>query len=856
MDTATGMPRGISQTKNSAFAMLLLVSSGLCALYEAMPRCALAETTTGMKTYRIPAQSLSIALTTFGQQAHMQVSVDPKILSGRQSTALNGSFSEQDALTRLLAGSGVTGRVVGKVVSVSPASSNITLGPVRVGGTFDTHEAAIGPGNGYVATYTQSGTKTDTPLWEIPNSIHVVTKQQILDQQPQNIEEALRYMPGVYGNVGGTSEAGGLTQNVSGADTTGSILMRGFASSQFVDGIMSNSMSAGETAFVERVEAINGPASVMYGQVGAGGLIATRLKQPTDTPIHNVSVGFGNWGRYEATFDVADNVNKSGTLQYRIAGIGVTQGTQTDYVNYKRVGVLPSIKWKIDEKTSLTLLGSYMYTPEAGTYWAGYPFVGTETPLNGKYIPRSSNIGNPKSSSPARDAAFEYEFSHKFNDNWEFHQNFRYENSTQTFNQTYGDAEDVTNETWDNSAWYNRSKNMTIGLDSRVIGKVTTGPLRHLLVAGMDFRDRKYDTNYAYDFSSYPVSIFSPSWNFPQPNYSLTGPDDIWSSISRGSFFQEGVYFQDQIKFHRLSVLLGGRQDWVNEHNTFYSGYHYPEIDYSQPMTKGQGGGESPSHFTWRAGLTYNFDFGLTPYFSYATSFVPQPSVTNYAGQQVAPLTGKQFEAGLKYLIPHTDVFLTAAAYHIEENHYAASDNEHEGYERDWGKVVSKGVELSANANITKNLHLTASYSFNDTRFASNGVLAEKIDVYGNSTGYVSVKGKNIGQDPRNMANLFIDYTPPVKSLKGFGFNFGIRYVGFTYADSANSIKVPDFTLFDLGAHYDFANLMPGLKGLRAQLSISNLTDKRYLASCTLGSAPQCQYGQARRLYGNLSYSW
>ncbi|MCF3638017.1 TonB-dependent receptor plug domain-containing protein [Komagataeibacter intermedius] len=486
-------------------------------------------------SFDIPAGSLSSALVSFSAQSRIQVTSQAPTLAGHTTPGLHGQFTSSEALARLLQGSGLSYQTLGErafQIVPAPKAANITLGPVRVGGTFDTHEAAIGPGNGYVATYTQSGTKTDTPLWEIPNSIHVVTKQQILDQQPQNIEEALRYMPGVYGNVGGTSEAGGLTQNVSGADTTGSILMRGFASSQFVDGIMSNSMSAGETAFVERVEAINGPASVMYGQVGAGGLIATRLKQPTDTPIHNVSVGFGNWGRYEATFDVADNINKSGTLQYRIAGIGVTQGTQTDYVNYKRVGVLPSIKWKIDEKTSLTLLGSYMYTPEAGTYWAGYPFVGTETPLNGKYIPRSSNIGNPKSSSPARDAAFEYEFSHKFNDNWEFHQNFRYENSTQTFNQTYGDAEDVTNETWDNSAWYNRSKNMTIGLDSRVIGKVTTGPLRHLLVAGMDFRDRKYDTNYAYDFSSYPVSIFSPSWNFPQPNYSLTGPDDIWSSIS------------------------------------------------------------------------------------------------------------------------------------------------------------------------------------------------------------------------------------------------------------------------------------------------------------------------------------
>lgn len=168
MNTAIGTPRGGNQTKNSAFAMLLLVSSGLCALYEAMPRCALAETTTGVKAYHIPAQALSTALTTFGQQAHRQVSADPKILNGHQSPALNGNFTEQEALARLLAGSGLTGRVSGNVVSVS-ATSNITLGPVRVGGTV-THQDPTGPGVGYVAENTMTGTKTDTPLIEIPNT--------------------------------------------------------------------------------------------------------------------------------------------------------------------------------------------------------------------------------------------------------------------------------------------------------------------------------------------------------------------------------------------------------------------------------------------------------------------------------------------------------------------------------------------------------------------------------------------------------------------------------------------------------------------------------------------------------------
>ncbi|MBV1837088.1 TonB-dependent siderophore receptor [Acetobacter estunensis] len=842
-------------------AAILMTGSALASVAGASGAFAQTVVSSAMtadqsKSFSVPAGPLARALTSFGAQSGKQVSVETSVIQGLSSPGVTGRMSAQQALGQLLAGTGLTYRLSGNVVTLVKASANITLGPVRVGGSFNAHAAAIGPGNGYVATYTDAGTKTDTPLWEIPNSIHVITKQQILDQQPQNIEEALRYMPGVYGNVGGTSEAGGQTQNVTGSGTTTSILMRGFASSQFVDGIMSNSISAGETAFVERVEAINGPASVLYGQTSAGGLISTRLKQPTDTRIRNVTLGFGNWGRYQASFDVGDNITKSGNLQYRIAGIGVTQGTQTDYIRYERVGILPSIKWKIDDKTTLTLLGSYMYTPDEGTYWAGYPYAGTAVRLNGKYIPRSSNLGNPRSSSPSKEAAFEYQVSHKFNKNLEFQQNFRYENSTQTYNQTFGKSIDITNDTWNNNAWYSHAKHITAGLDTRIIGKLATGSIHHTLVAGIDFRHVTWDSTYSYDFSTYPIGIFNPSWDFSQPNYSLSGSNNVYSSISNGSHFQEGIYFQDQIKFGNLSVLLGGRQDWVSESSVFYSGYNYPKINYSQPMTKGKGESGSPSHFTWRAGLTYTFDFGLTPYFSYATSFVPQTYITNFAGQVLAPLTGKQFEAGLKYLIPHTDIFLTAAAYHIKENHYAASDDEHNGYERDWGKVVSKGMEFSAHANVTKNLHLTASYSYNDTRFASNGILGQSIDIYGNSKGYVPIKGKNVGQTPRNMTNLFVDYTPPTRIFKGIGFNFGVRYVGFTYPDSANSFKIPAFTLFDMGAHYDFSNLVPALKGLRAQLSISNLTNKRYLASCYLSSAAQCHYGQARRLYGNLSYSW
>lgn len=400
----------------------------------------------------IPAGELNHALLTLSQTAHLQIFYDMDKVKGLHANAVSGTMTADQALSRMLSGSGYSFSRTGNKISLVKAFANITLGPIRVGGTLNTHEAAIGPGVGYVAKYTEAGTKTDTPIVEIPNSVYIITKQQILDQQSQNVAEVLRYMPGVFAESAGTADNGNAN-GTTGAGT-GSVMMRGFAATQYVDGIASRSNSSGETAFVERVEALNGPASVLYGQAGPGGIITTRLKQPTDTPIRNVTVGFGNWGRYEATFDVADKVTKSGNLKYRIAGIGVTQGEQTQYLHYKRVGVLPSLKWDIDEKTSLTVLGEYMYTPDAGLN-IGYPGIGTLVPGKNGYIPRSRFLGDPSAKGNTEtEADFEYQFSHKFNKNWEFNQTFRYEDSKRNFSTLYirgglqSDGETLTRSAW------------------------------------------------------------------------------------------------------------------------------------------------------------------------------------------------------------------------------------------------------------------------------------------------------------------------------------------------------------------------------------------------------------------------
>lgn len=804
-------------------------------------------------TFRVGNISLSEALLGIAKQAGAQVSFSGATVSGKHTLAFSGEMSTQAAVTRALIGTDLTfvTSTDGKIINIQPKIGGaIHLSAVRVGAQIPKQDPT-GPGVGYVAENTMAGTKTDTPLIEIPNSISVVTKQQMTDQQPQSVAQALRYSPGIMSESEGTYGNG----SPKGADT--GIMQRGFSTAQFVDGLMTNSTSAGETAFLERLEVVNGPASVMYGQTTPGGMIAMSLKKPTNVPLHEISVGFGNWGRYEATFDISDKLNKSGNVRYRIAGIGVTQGTQTNYVDYHRVGILPSITWDIDQKTSLTLTGMYMYTPGEGTA-SQYPLIGTLYSGPRGRISRNTFLGEPNwNYSGNKDAMFEYQFNHKFNRYINFSQVFRWEDSDWHQKTTYLRTGALTPTTSPLQPMDYHTNTNTIGMDARIFGKFHTGQVAHTWIIGSDFRQYNYNSHYSYDYTSTPsVNVYNPSYAYsPCFTWDHAGCQ-ITGAEYNTKYFQEGVYFQDQIKWKGLSILIGGREDWVNYQLGTNKSFSNENTNNVKTLVSSKPWAPQPQHaFTWRGGLIYQFKFGLAPYFSYSTSFIPQAGSRNYLLQPFAPLTGKQLEAGLKYKVPNKNILLTAAAFHIDENHYLITDLEHPNYSADAGRVKSQGFEVAANANITRDLRVIASYSYTDIRYAKSNLTAKRYDPaisasYGSA---ISQEGMAVPYVPRNMMSFFADYLLPSWIAPGFGVNFGARYTGFTYTDSVESFKTRPYVIFDAGAHYDFGKQFSSLRGLTARLSMSNLANTYYETRC---SHTVCYMGQGRRIYGNITYNW
>ncbi|GEB38838.1 ferrichrome receptor FiuA [Gluconacetobacter liquefaciens] len=822
--TARGFKRrGYNNTL--LFRLLMSGSALACGALALCPAIALAQTagiTAGQQklSVNIPAGDLNSSLLALSQAAHLQIFYDMGKVKGLKAHAVSGTMTADQALATILNGSGYSfSRSAGNRVSlVKTSASTIVLGPVKVGGHVSepNAQAPYGPGEGFVATRSLSATKTDSPILTTPKSIYVITRQQMDDLQPLTIDEALRYAPGISDPIGGS----GTPMNNS-----HDIYQRGFQSDTFVDGLMTGvSPSVVEPFMLDRLEALSGPASVMYGQAAPGGIINVSLKRPTEKAQNQVNIGFGSYGRYEGQFDSSGPLTKDGSLLYRIVAIGNTQGDQTQYKKYERLAIQPALTWKIDRKTELTFIGQYNYTPALMSN-AGGPAMGAIFPQKYlKYSPYTFTSDPAFQNSHQNSGFFEYIFSHIFNSHLKFSQNFRYEHVDSYFAQLFSQGLVAGTSNMRRYALVNSDQGYSVLLDNHLQGDFSTGPVKHTVLIGVDYRLQKDVNRYAFDFSTVPtLNLLSPRYH--QYTYAdfIKGSGNEWDA-DHNYLEQEGIYFQDQFQWKGLNIMLGGREDWNNWYDQFQRA------------------------FTWHAGASYELPFGLAPYFSYATSFNPQ-SGDIYGAGQASPLVGKQWEVGLKYQPRHSQMLFTAAAYDLRENNVLINDPDHQNFDLQVGQIRVRGVDLSANANLAQGLNLSATYSYMEPQNSRTNLTTT---TYTGET--VSMKDKAPSQLPRHTVSLFVDYKFPRDIAPGLSINAGLRYVGSTYGDNANSFKVPAYTVFDGGATYDFGALMHSLKGLNMRVSLINAFDKQYVVSCSSGSS--CAWGQLRRVYGSVGYRW
>lgn len=680
-----------------------------------------------------------------------------------------------------------------------------TLSKIRV-------EESVGDETGYTPRRAGTATKTDTPLIETPQSITVVTAQQIRDQSSPNLQEALRYTAGVRNELYGVDNRGDYVGLRGSKDTT-----------TFLDGMrlpLSGwwGIVRNEPYAFERIEVLRGPSSVIAGANDPGGVVNLVSKRPQEETSAEVGVQFGNYDHQQANADFTGPLNDDGSLLYRFVALGKDSGTQIEHADDERVLAAPSLTWRPNDRAAITLYGEYQYDRSQNTN----AFLGLDGTLfdapNGR-IPMDVFIGEPgwdRYGGTRYRLGYATEFW--VNDSWQLRHNLRHDDVDGLMKTMYaawwlgfvdaaGNAAPANGQ-YLNRLWYvNEDTSKITTSEFLVQGEMHTGSISHTLLFGVDGLLNDAEQR-ALELPATPLNVYSPVYGvFPEPSLGD-------APLTENEIRRAGVLIQDQMKIaERLSVRAGLRRDMVRNEVVGTS----IEKDWATSAN---------------LGVVYEVLPGLAPYASYSESFNPVSGV-DALGRSYKPKRAEQLEGGLKWESQTLPLRATASVYSIEERNRLANDPNDPNASIQIGKARIRGVELETQADVNS-WSVLGSYTYTRVR-AGAGEFGGNLD-----------SSQQIEGIPENSASLWAVHDFGHLGFTGFRLGGGARYIDRN-GDGTGNVSVPSVTLFDAMASYDTASW-------RFALNANNVTDKSYIAVCL--ARGDCWFGPRRRVVGSVTYRW
>lgn len=646
-----------------------------------------------------------------------------------------------------------------------------------------------GEQNGYRVREGSTATKTDTPLRDIPANIQVIPRQVLEDQGAVRLDEALR-------NVGG------VTFSNSVGNRGQSFLVRGFTATQYRNSLREdaggggsfNTRTAQETADLERIEVLKGPASVLFGQGEPGGIINLVTKKPLSTPYYNIGFRAGSFDFYRPTLDFSGPLNEDGSLAYRLNIAYESAGSFRDFTDSKRYFIAPSLAWTISPSTKLTLEASYLQdrrSPDSGLI----VFNGSDRPAN---LPFNRTLADPDNYAMNFDETRAYLFlDHKFSDDVSLRSTFRYTTSFESFREGLSFIRRLRddNRTVELGAAFGDQFFETYTFQNDLVWKFNTGSVAHTLLFGVEVNNAL--GRFSSQAPDQQQNIFGGTLDIFAPNYNAIAYTGGFQVFEDGDFQKRnmfGVYLQDQIALgNNLKLLVGGRFDRVSTEQLF-------QVDDFTVLQR-------DNAFSPRFGLVYQPSETLSLYSSYSRSFVPVlgRSATN---TKFEPTRGTQYEIGAKADFLDGRLSATLSAYNITRSNITTPDPDNPGFSIQVGEQRGRGIDLDIAGEILPGWNVIASYALLDATITQDN----RFPV-----------GNRLNNIPRNAASLWTTYTVPSGNLKGFGFGAGAFFVGERAGDLANSFTIPGYTRFDAAVYYNRHNF-------RAALNIKNLFDTKYFA--------------------------
>ncbi|WFR79062.1 TonB-dependent receptor [Janthinobacterium rivuli] len=803
-----------------ALAAMLLAGAGLHAQ-------AVAQTAPATASYSIPAGPLAGALNRYAQQAGVSIVIDASKVQGLTSAGLQGSYAIDDGFAMLLRGSGYaigktsTGYVLVAAPAVaaptaaasSASAAERTMPSITIVGQAEQGATTEGSGS-YTARKITIG-KGEQAMKDIPQSVSVLTRQRLDDQGITDLSVAVNNVTGVVG--------------VHGVGPGVVITARGFQIDQWqYDGVPidRNTYALGNwgqenMVIYDRLEVLRGAAGMLVGTGSPGGSVSLVRKRPGATRSVSLTARAGSWDHYGAQLDVSSPLTADGSLRGRVIVDEDDTHSFIDQVWSKNRTLYAALDYDLGPATTLGLAISNVNVHGRPTF-IGLPRYEDGSALN---LPRSTFTGADWNRSEAKQTNVYLDLEHHFNSQWSLKASaVNMKENTGSVHQRLASAIQPDGSGASYGDFGMDFDNRKRGIDTYVRGKFDGLGMAQEVLVGASYVTLASDDRYARVWES-GANVFNIKHHRPwQDIDSIAARPMGVTSNSTYEIRQKGLYgsWNGQLT-GKLKAVLGGRFSWYD--------FLYATPKGSEEQLN------ATAKFTPSAGLIYALDPQWSAYASYADIFTPQ-SIRDVQGKILKPITGSNYEAGIKGELMDGKVNTSLAVFRYDHKNRAVTDYaadlacDGQYCSRASGKVRSQGLEAEVSGEVARGLQLSAGYAYTTTTYLNDPDNQGK--VFSTWT-------------PKHMLRLWSSYTLPGDWDK-FSVGAGTSLQSHT-VDTERTFKVAGFSIWNARLGWQ------ATPQVALSLNVNNVFDKRYIIPSYNTTGSNNYYGDPRNVQFTVKYT-
>lgn len=678
-------------------AAIVIASVPVDTVFAAEPNSSAAA----QKAYNIPAGPLSPALSAFAGSAGLNLSSEPALTEGLRTQGLQGSYSVQEGFARLLSGSGLEAVSRGSNVYILnrlPAKSSASPAETTLPAITATAQSAVTTeGTGSYTTRALTIGKMQQSIRETPQSVTVVTRQQMDDQNLVTLEQVLEHSTGIT-----------KSQRNFGAHV---YTARGFEipdTNYLIDGVSGTVYNPTgwvptDMAIFDRVEVLRGAGGLIVGPGDPSGVINMVRKRPRAEKHFDVMARVGSWNNYRVEIDAGSPLNEEGTVRGRVVAAYQDNEFFYDVTHSKQPMIYGVVDMDLSRDTTLTVGARHQETNIDGYSIFGLPRFTNGQALN---VPRSTSFAQDWNRHEASVDEVFVELEHRFAGDWKAKLTANY--SETSIHQKLGTARNAVNPaigtTTFTSLYFMNREISNKGVDANVSGSFNAWGKTHQAMFGANWSSSDLYGRSTTLNRNIPINIYNPNHSLvPEP------AQPAWTAQTRDQDQRVGVYGSTRLQLaDPLHLLLGGRFSWFSYRtDNLLTGA--VTNDYRQN-----------AEFTPYAGLVYDLNKQWSVYTSYADTFQPQSQYATASGTLLKPAVGSNIEAGIKGELYEGRLNVAMSVFKINKKDIAVVDQNNLGAcpgistnncYRNANFQNSKGFEIEATGQLLPDWQVAAGYT-------------------------------------------------------------------------------------------------------------------------------------------------